>query len=121
VKKLRRLEKPGLLLAILTVLLAVSAIAADRPVHPRLSAQEMLIDCAECHKTVTPDVEKEWFNSLHGIAMVKCYQCHGTFETFAVTPSRETCAVCHRDMMKKCSQEKSCWECHAPHTFTAKK
>lgn len=111
-----------MLLAILAVLLlAVSAMAADTAKHPQLTEQEMLIDCAECHKTATEQVEKEWFDSRHGIAMVKCYQCHGTFESFAVTPSKETCATCHGDMMQKCSQEKSCWECHAPHTFKAKK
>jgi hypothetical protein len=121
VKRQRGLQVPGLLAILTVMLLAVSAIAADKSAHPQLSEQEMLIDCAECHKTVTPQVEKEWFDSLHGLAMVKCYQCHGTFESFTVTPSKETCATCHGDMMKKCSREKSCWQCHAPHTFKVKK
>jgi hypothetical protein len=104
------------------ILLAVSVIAGDKdaPVHPQLSEQEMLIDCAECHRNTTPDIEKEWFDSEHGIAMVKCYQCHGTFESFMVTPTVQTCATCHADMLKKCPQDKSCWECHTPHTFKAK-
>ena len=120
-KRQRGLQVPGLLAILTVMLLAVAAIAADKPAHPQLSEQEMLIDCAECHKTATPQVEKEWFDSLHGLAMVKCYQCHGTFESFTVTPSKENCAICHADMMKKCSQEKSCWQCHTPHTFKAKK
>ncbi len=104
------------------ILLAVAAIAADNsaPEHPQLSEQEMLIGCAECHRSTTPEIEKEWFESEHGIAMVKCYQCHGTFESFVVTPTIQTCAICHADMLKKCPQDKTCWDCHAPHTFKAK-
>lgn len=114
----------GLFLALLGfALLAVTAVAGDKEKkgHPQLSAQEMLTDCADCHREATPTVEKEWFDSKHGIAMVKCYQCHGTFESFTVTPTRATCATCHADMLKKCSQDKECWECHAPHTFKEKK
>lgn len=121
-KRKRELQTTGLLFAILTgLLLTVSALAADSPAHPQLSEQEMLIDCSECHKTATPETEKEWFASLHGIAMVKCYQCHGTFESFTVTPGKESCAACHGDMLEKCPQNTSCWECHTPHTFKAKK
>ena len=34
---------------------------------------------------------------------------------------KETCAACHADMLKKCPQDKACWECHVPHTFKKKK
>ena len=111
-------------LAILGImLLSVSVTAGDKEktVHPDLSEQEMLVDCADCHREATPEVEKEWYNSLHGIAMVKCYQCHGTFGDFVVTPSRENCATCHLDMMDKCPKDKPCWECHIPHSFKQKK
>lgn len=114
----------GLVLALLGLaVLVVTATAGDKEKtgHPRLSAQEMLRDCADCHREATPAVEKEWFNSVHGIAMVKCYQCHGTFENFAVTPTKETCGTCHSDMLQKCPQDKPCWECHVPHTFKNKK
>ena len=89
--------------------------------HPALSAQEMFIDCADCHKEATPEIEKEWYNSKHGLAMVKCYQCHGSFENFAVTPSRDACAACHVDQLTKCPRDKTCWQCHIPHTFATKK
>jgi len=95
--------------------------AKSAPVHPKLSAQEMFVDCAECHQDATPKVVKEWDASKHGLAMVKCYQCHGTFEKFSVTPARETCAACHAGQMSKCPQDKACWQCHIPHSFTAKK
>jgi hypothetical protein len=95
--------------------------AKPAPGHPPLSAQEMLVDCAECHKAATPEIEKEWYDSKHGLAMVKCYQCHGSFENFVVTPSPGACAACHADRLAKCPQNKACWQCHIPHTFAAKK
>ncbi len=112
-----------LLAGIFLALPGLAGLAADegKPVHPQLSAQEMLLDCADCHREATPAVVKEWFDSLHGIAMVKCYQCHGTFEDFAVTPARATCGACHADMLRKCAQDKPCWECHVPHAFKVKK
>ena len=103
--------------------LVISATAGDKEkaAHPQLSEQEMLMDCADCHREATPEIEKQWFNSLHGIAMVKCYQCHGTFETFTITPTKATCGTCHTDMLEKCQKDKPCWECHAPHSFNKKK
>ncbi len=119
--KQKRIGIAGLAL-LLAALLAVAAAATEKgkTTHPELSAQEMLMDCADCHREATPEVEKQWFQSKHGIAMVKCYQCHGTFETFAVTPSKADCATCHKDMLAKCPQEKACWECHTPHAFKKK-
>ena len=98
--------------------LAVAAEKKDK--HPTLTDQERYIACDQCHAETTPDLYKEWFDSRHGIAMVKCYQCHGTFETFRVTPKRQDCAACHENMMKKCPQDKACWQCHVPHAFKMK-
>lgn len=114
---------PVLLLATLGLLLLWGppvTEATEKAVHPELTEQEQLIDCAECHRDVTPAVEKEWNDSLHGLAMVKCYQCHGTFGDFAVTPTTDNCATCHADMLNK-EPNKLCWECHVPHSFTVKK
>lgn len=122
--KRRNVILTGLVLALLGLMVSgTAAMAADKEEagHPQLSQQEMLIDCADCHREATPEIEKEWFGSVHGIAMVKCYQCHGTFEEFAVTPTRATCGTCHADMLKKCPQDKPCWECHVPHAFKEKK
>lgn len=114
----------GFALVILGMMLATAVVTAGETkpdVHPELSGQEMLIACADCHRETTPETEQQWFKSLHGIAMVKCYQCHGTYGEFMVTPNRQTCATCHLDMMEKCSQDKPCWECHIPHSFKVKK
>ena len=112
----------GLLLAVLAALIfSVPPVTGqnENDIHPELSEQEMLVACSDCHREETPDIEKEWYNSLHGIAMVKCYQCHGTFETFVVSPGKDNCATCHLDMLEKCSKDKACWECHVPHSFKA--
>ena len=86
--------------------------------HPELSEAEMLIPCSTCHQENTPDIHQQWYDSVHGVGMVKCYQCHGTFETFKVTPTIQDCAVCHNGLTKEDHTEgKLCWECHAPHLF----
>lgn len=122
-RKRLRIQHGAMLLAALGLMLfSVSAAMAgkEKAGHPQLSEQEQLMDCADCHKSATPEVEKEWFDSVHGLAMVKCYQCHGTFGEFAVTPTREDCATCHADMLAK-EPNTPCWDCHVPHSFKAKK
>ena len=99
----------------------VAVAAEEKKGHPKLSEQEQYIACDECHQETTPEVHKQWFDSRHGIGMVKCYQCHGSFENFRVTPTRQDCAVCHESLMNKCPQDRPCWQCHVPHSFTAKK
>ncbi|WP_163340441.1 cytochrome c3 family protein [Desulfopila sp. IMCC35008] len=124
VKQENKILSAGLILTLLAALIiAVPPVTgkSEADPHPELTEQEMLMDCAECHKEATPEVEKEWFDSVHGIAMVKCYQCHGTFETFRLTPTKQDCATCHTNMLDKCPQEKPCWECHVPHSFKNKK
>ena len=112
---------------LMLLMISVHGYTEEKAVHPDLSEQEMLNDCAACHRDATPDIEKEWNDSLHGIAMVKCYQCHGTFETFVVEPARENCATCHADKMENHANklgkaaDTPCWECHVPHSFQAKK
>lgn len=101
---------------------AMAATAAEKKItHPELSEQEQLVACSECHQEATPELYTEWYESLHGLAMVKCYQCHGTFETFRVTPTRQDCAACHENMLAKCPQDKPCWQCHVPHDFKVRK
>ena len=123
-KQEKKILSGGAALVILAILiLSVPPVTgtAEKATHPELSEQEMLTACSDCHRETTPDLEKEWYDSVHGLAMVKCYQCHGTFETFKLTPKREDCATCHADMLDKCPSDKPCWECHVPHSFKAKK
>ncbi|MEN8140699.1 MAG: multiheme C-type cytochrome [Thermodesulfobacteriota bacterium] len=88
--------------------------------HPPLSEQEKLIACADCHRDATPEIHQQWYDSRHGIGMVKCYQCHGTFENLAVVPEKSKCATCHMAAMDKCPKDKECSSCHSAHSFTNK-
>ncbi len=118
--------KKGLLLALGLVALLLACAPKKAPVespegpakvtHPELSEQEKLIACSACHREVTPEIYEEWYQSRHGIAMVKCFQCHGTFETFHPV-TRETCRTCHAKAYENCPQDRKCWECHQEHAF----
>ncbi len=85
--------------------------------HPELNQQEMLTPCSQCHKDATPEVYKEWYNSVHGIANVKCFQCHGTYENLKASPDEASCAACHNAQYQKRPKDKKCWECHPAHHF----
>ncbi|MBC8316972.1 MAG: multiheme C-type cytochrome [Desulfobulbaceae bacterium] len=89
--------------------------------HPQLTEQEKLRPCSECHQIETPEIYDEWYNSRHGLGMVKCYQCHGTYENMLTVPEKSTCGFCHNGALEKCPADKPCWQCHAVHTFKVKK
>lgn len=115
--KLSFLSMLGVAILFMTGLMAINSDAASQAVHPDLSEQEKLIPCQQCHEKVTPKLHKEWYQSKHGLAMVKCYQCHGSFENFRLTPPLKACDSCHNKMVEKCPTNKQCWECHSPHRF----
>lgn len=61
VKKMKRVHLAGCALGLLgMVMLTASVMASDteKAVHPELSEQEMLVDCAACHQEATPEIEK---------------------------------------------------------------
>ncbi len=91
--------------------------AKEKEQHPPLSSQEKLTPCSQCHKEATPQIYKEWYSSLHGLDNVKCFQCHGTFEDFHVTPPVMKCEACHAQEVEKMTVKKACWECHPAHGF----
>ncbi len=90
-------------------------------IHPELTEQEQYIACSDCHKTVTPEIYEEWYQSGHGIGMVKCYQCHGTYEDLQVVPESSNCAVCHSGEFHRSPAGSQCWTCHPAHTFVMHK
>lgn len=83
-------------------------------------------DCYLCHKKTTPKVAQDWFESKHGVTLVKCYVCHGQPDgkgatPFSAKPSVEgVCQRCHApamDMMKaKFGLKGNCESCHLQHT-----
>ncbi len=129
---MKKLFGLNLLLVVLFLLWACTGaqkdggtVIADASAHPEMTEQEMLIPCFECHQEATPDIYTEWYDSLHGIGMVKCYQCHGTFENMKTQPEASDCMVCHVGQMEKCmkhddAKDKKCSSCHNTHTFKLK-
>jgi len=91
--------------------------SAGQASHPKLSQQEKLTPCSQCHKEATPEIYKEWYNSVHGIANVKCFQCHGTYENLRTEPDETHCAACHNKQYLKRPKDKRCWACHPAHNF----
>lgn len=112
---------------ILALLLGVKGVFASpgekKKEHPKLTEQEKLITCRDCHKDVTPEIYNEWFESAHGIANVRCYQCHGTYENFRVEPELSSCSSCHTKEIQNLrlpperKLDKTCWNCHPIHGF----
>ncbi len=95
-----------------------SGVPAD---HPQLSKADMQQQCFECHRDVTPDIYKEWWNSPHGIDNVRCFQCHGTYGAMKRVPDQAVCASCHNGEYHKRPEGSTCWQCHPAHAFHAHK
>jgi hypothetical protein len=106
----------GLLLAACTI----GKPAQQTAGHPPLSEQQQLVACDDCHRSTTPTVYRQWFDGTHGLAQVKCYQCHGTFENLRRSPDLGNCNACHADKMGEHRAGKDCWTCHSAHAFTLK-
>ena len=79
-------------------------------------------ECATCHAEATPAVVADWNAGPHGMALVKCFVCHGsTGADFAARPASTRCAGCHADKAAvAASTNTSCFSCHAPHTLAAR-
>ena len=90
-----------------------------------LKAPDDAADCYTCHQKVTPRVAQNWYESKHGVALMKCFVCHGQPDgkgsiPFAVVPDAATvCRKCHEPAMirmaKKFGVDPNCYECHPFH------
>jgi hydroxylamine dehydrogenase len=65
------------------------------------------VDCANCHKDITPGIVSDWRSSKHHKNGVDCSVCHGDkhqtmidFEN-ADIPTPETCATCHDEQVSQ--------------------
>lgn len=102
-------------------LLASPALAATRAraAHPAVGAEQ---DCADCHRTGTPEAFRAWEESAHGLALVKCVVCHGsTGKDFRARPAAASCQGCHPLQAATGARPgaRDCFGCHAPHALTA--
>lgn len=82
-------------------------------------------DCYECHKKATPKIAQDWFESKHGVALLKCFVCHGQPDgkgsvPWSVVPdAASVCRKCHDPAMKrmeaKYGLKPDCYKCHPFH------
>lgn len=108
---------------VLFVFSCTSLFAAGRVKH--LQAPDSAADCYECHKKATPRIAQDWLESKHGVALMKCFVCHGQTDgkgsvPWAVVPDPKTvCRKCHEPAMKrmeaKFGLEPDCFKCHPFH------
>lgn len=89
-----------------------------------LVAPEQEGDCYTCHVKATPKVAQQWYESKHGVTLVRCQTCHGQPDgqgslPFTRTPGVEVCARCHSLAMErmeaKFGKRDDCTTCHAYH------
>ncbi len=97
------------------------AAAAGAP-HPEVDAD--LQTCAGCHAQATPEVAAQWQASRHGLALVRCFVCHGsTGADFRARPEPVACAACHPAQGAPADAGGAparCFDCHPPHALAAK-
>ena len=117
------------------ILIAVSAYAYYNAAFPEtrceygmvehLKSTDTASDCYECHFKATPKVAQDWYESKHGIMLVKCFVCHGQPDgkgsiPYAVDPDvNTTCRKCHdpgiKRMEEKYGLDPKCNDCHPFH------
>ena len=90
-----------------------------------LEAEMDNTDCYTCHVKSTPKVAQDWYESKHGVMLVKCVVCHGQPDNkgavpFSRNPAVETvCKKCHDPaiarMEAKFGLDLNCSQCHPYH------
>ena len=90
-----------------------------------LKSPDAQADCFNCHIKTTPKVAQDWYESKHGVILVKCFVCHGQPDgkgsvPYAVSPNIDTtCRKCHdpsiNKMEKKYGLVGDCYLCHPFH------
>lgn len=89
-----------------------------------LDAPERMGDCYGCHVKSTPKVAQDWYESKHGVTLVRCQTCHGQPDgkgslPFTRTPGVDVCARCHslaiESMEAKFGKRNDCSTCHPNH------
>ena len=89
-----------------------------------LDAPQMEGDCYSCHMKTTAKVAQEWYESKHGVTLVRCQTCHGMPDgkgslPFTRNPGKDVCARCHslaiERMEAKFGRSDDCASCHPHH------
>lgn len=111
------------LMSVLYVNLAFPTVRCEAVKH--LDSPEEAADCYACHAKATPKTTQDWYESKHGVMLVKCFVCHGQPDgkgsvPFAVNPDMDTtCRKCHDPSVKRMEDKyglnAACNDCHPFH------
>jgi len=114
----------GFIIASVALLTLTSTLAVSGGIT-HLKAPDDAADCYECHKKATPKIAQNWYESKHGVALLKCFVCHGQPDgkgsvPWAVVPDpKAVCQKCHdpamKRMVEKFGMEPNCYKCHPFH------
>lgn len=94
------------------------------PAAKHLDAGAMDGDCYSCHTKATARIAQEWYESKHGVILVRCQTCHGLPDgtgaiPFTRSPGVDVCARCHSlaitQMKAKFGTVGNCNTCHPHH------
>ena len=127
-----RLLKKPLIIALAAVILLVigffayiqNAFTGTRCEAAKHLDADMIGDCYGCHLKVTPQVAQDWYESKHGVTLVRCQVCHGQPDgkgavPFKRVPGVEVCAACHGLAIDKMTalygKRDDCSTCHPYH------
>lgn len=89
-----------------------------------LDAPDKMGDCYGCHVKSTPKDAQNWYESKHGVTLVRCQTCHGQPDgkgaiPFNRKPGVEICSRCHSasidKMEAKFGTRNDCSSCHPNH------
>lgn len=127
-------KKPLCYGVIIVIVFAVSCYGYYRSTFPEVNCEyemdhlespESASDCYKCHAKATPKIVQDWYESKHGVLLVKCFVCHGQPDgkgsvPYAVNPDvNTTCRKCHdpgiKKMKEKYGLEPECNSCHPFH------
>lgn len=103
---------------------ALSSTKCEAAKH--LDSPEEAGDCYSCHIKATPKIAQDWYESKHGVLLVKCFVCHGQPDgkgsiVFSANPDPDyVCRRCHdpaiKVMQEKYGMRAECNDCHRYHS-----
>jgi hypothetical protein len=113
--------------------LAAAALGSFNAVFPEqrsadfehLVIPDSITDCYACHAKMTPKLAHDWYQSKHGLMLVKCFVCHGQPDGMGSIPftaypdQRTVCRKCHDPAIQHAEEnfgvDLDCNRCHPFH------
>ncbi len=121
----KKTKKRLLVIGLCSVVFCFVCNQAGAAALKHLVPTEDAFDCYACHMKTTPKIAQNWFESKHGVMLVKCFVCHGQPDgkgsvPWTVNPDpQEVCQKCHDPAMKrmvaKYGRDLECNTCHPVH------